>query len=129
MLIRSEFQIEFNLPQEVPMIGLLRLHPSLDGQVRFPEALVIEHVDEGGKATELPLQDYVDSFGNRCTRFVGPQGHLRVRGENLTEAEGVPDPIRTEARQHPVEELPAEVLQYLAEQPLLPGRFAVAGSG
>ncbi len=113
MLVRSEFAIEFNLPQTVPMIGLLRLHPSIDPQVRFPEMLKVEHLPEAAAPIEIAVEEYMDSFGNRCSRFLAPQGHLRVSGDNLVSIEGVPDPIYTEARQHPVEELPADVLQYL----------------
>ena len=113
MLVRSEFAIEFNLPQVVPMLGLLRLHPSFDAQVRFPETLEVTHIEPDGASSALAIDEYVDSFGNRCSRFLAPQGHLRVSGDSLVSIEGVPDAIYTEARQHPVEELPSEVLQYL----------------
>ena len=113
MLIRSEFLIEFNLPQTVPMTGLLRLHPSLDAAVRGPERLTVDHVAEDGGATAVAVEDFVDAFGNRCARFVGPGGHLRVAGDSLVEAAAVPDPIYTEAKQHHVEDLPTETLQFL----------------
>ena len=45
MLIRSEFAIEFQLPVDAAMIGLLRLHPSLDERVREPETLTAEHLE------------------------------------------------------------------------------------
>jgi len=34
MLIRSEFDIPFHLPQTLPIVAMLRLHPTLDAQVR-----------------------------------------------------------------------------------------------
>ena len=113
MLIRSEFAIEFNLPQTVPMTGLLRLHPTLDAAARGPERLVVEHVAEDGGKTVVAVEDFADAFGNRCARFVGPRGHLRIAGSSLVECEAVPDPIRTEAQQHHVEDLPTETLQFL----------------
>jgi len=114
MLIRSEFAIEFGLPQDAAMIGLLRLHPSLDAKVRAPEALVVEQMDtQSGNHTQVAVQEYVDSHGNRCSRFLAPWGYLRISGNSLVEIEAVPDPIMTEARQAPVEDLPADVLQYL----------------
>ncbi len=121
MLIRNEFDIEFHLPQETAMIGLLRLHPSLDAQVRTPEMLLIQHIPEATAETadaqpapvEIAVDEYVDSFGNRCSRFLAPAGHLRVHGEGLVTSEAVPDPIQVEAKQHPVAELPHEVLQFL----------------
>ena len=30
MLIRSEFDIQFHLPETLPIVAMLRLHPSLD---------------------------------------------------------------------------------------------------
>jgi transglutaminase-like putative cysteine protease len=112
MLIRSEFEIEFDLPQAVAMIGLLRLHPSLDDAVRGEEALQVEHID-GETVSPVQAGDYVDSFGNRCTRFLAPQGRLRLSGNSLVERDAFADPIATEAPQHQIEELPTEVLQFL----------------
>jgi transglutaminase-like putative cysteine protease len=112
MLIRSEFEMGFDLPQTVAMIGLLRLHPSLDPAVRGPEVLTVEHL-EGDEATMVPSDDYVDSFGNRCTRWVAPKGRLRVSGLSLVEREAVPDPIETAAVQHQIEDLPTETIQFL----------------
>ncbi len=112
MLIRSEFDIEFDLPQSVAMIGLLRLHPSLDDAMRGDEQLKVEHLD-GETATLVSSTDYVDSFGNRCTRFLAPAGHLRLTGESLVERDAFKDPIATEAVQHQIEDLPTETLQFL----------------
>lgn len=112
MLVRSQFAIEFDLPQSVAMIGLLRLHPSFDARVRDAETLSAEHLEEGNAAL-IPIDEYVDAFGNRCSRFHAPQGHLRLTGQSLVEIDAVADPIQTEARQHPVEELPSETLQFL----------------
>ncbi len=112
MLIRSEFDIRFYLPNPLPMVALLRLHPSLDSQVRAPEELTIENINNGA-TTVIETEEYIDSFGNRCSRFVAPWGQLRVRGNSLIENDEQPDPIRTEAVQHSVGELPPEVLQFL----------------
>jgi transglutaminase-like putative cysteine protease len=113
VLIRNEFQIEFNLLQDVAMIGLLRLHPSLDSHVRFQESLTVETLPQGGAAVKVPVEEYIDGFGNRCSRFLAPAGHLKLTGESLVVTDAVPDPISTQARQHPVQELPHEVLQFL----------------
>jgi transglutaminase-like putative cysteine protease len=80
--------------------------------VRAPEELKIEHIDRDS-ATLIVPEEYDDGFGNRCSRFVAPQGAIRVCGQSLVENDGQPDVICTEARQHPVEELPSEVLQFL----------------
>ena len=94
------------------MIGLLRLHPSLDAIRRGPETLRAQHM-EGDTLTHVAISDYVDGFGNRCSRLVAPAGGLSLTGNSLVEIAGNPDEIRTEARQHNVEDLPTEVLQFL----------------
>ena len=114
MLIRSEFAIEFSLPQDAAMIGLLRLHPSLDRRVRGPEVLTVERLGSHAENnTEVAIREYLDSHGNRCSRFLAPTGYVRISGSSLVEIEGVPDPILADARQAPVEDLPADVLHYL----------------
>ncbi len=112
MLIRNQFAIEFDMPREAAMIGLLRLHPSLDGRRRGEERLLAEHVD-GGLGQALEVDEYMDGFGNRCSRFLTPAGHLRLTGSSVVETAAAPDEIATEARQHAVEDLPTEVLQFL----------------
>lgn len=111
MLIRSDFKIEFHLPQPVSMIGLLRVYPSLDERLREAEELRVEHI--GAETTLVALDEYRDSFGNRCSRFLGPQGRIRLTGKSVVEIEAMPDPIETAAVQHSIEDLPCEVLQFL----------------
>ena len=113
MLIRNVFAIEFDMPQDAAVIALLRLYPSLDGRVKLAARwLKVEHLD-GEAAAEVNIDEYVDGFGNRCSRFLAPAGRVKVSGLSLVEIDAVPDPIATEAKQHPVEELPHEVLQFL----------------
>ena len=113
MLVRSSFAIDFDLPHPVAMIGLLRLHPSFDERVRAAEILRVAHLLADGSAADLLADDYVDGFGNRCTRFLAPAGRLRLSGESVVELDALPDPIHVEARQHQVEELPTDTLQFL----------------
>jgi transglutaminase-like putative cysteine protease len=112
MLIRSGFEIEFQLPHSAAIIGLLRLHPSLDDAIRGTELLTVEQLD-GTTPTAIPVTEYIDSFGNRCSRFLAPAGWLRLVGSSLVERDAFDDPISTQARQHQVEELPTGVLQFL----------------
>lgn len=112
MLIQNEFDIQFHLPGETPMVALLHLHPSLDQALRSGDELTVEHIDTHRSTTLIP-QTYVDSFGNRCSRFHAPAGALRLCGRSLVEVGEDADPQPFEARQQPVEELPSEVLQFL----------------
>lgn len=105
MLIRLGYNIEFQIPVRVPMVALLNVHPSREKDLREPDLLHIEPA--------VNLQHYLDSFGNRCCRFVAPSGVLRLSNSTLIEDSGEPDPQNPEARELPVEALPAETLRFL----------------
>jgi transglutaminase-like putative cysteine protease len=66
----------------------------------------------------VPLTLYRDLYGNTCTRLDAPPGTLRITTDALLEDSGVPEPDCTDAREHPVSELPADALCYL-----LPSRY------
>jgi transglutaminase-like putative cysteine protease len=112
MLIRSEFDIQFQLHAPVAMVAMLHVHPSLDAQLRQPDTVHIEQMN-GTVATPIKSESYLDCFGNRCDRFLAPQGLIRLHGMNVIEHSGHPDTIETAAIQHPIEELPTETLQFL----------------
>ncbi len=112
MLIQNEFDIQFHLPGDTPMVALLHLHPSLDTSLRSSDDLVVEHIDSTSSTTILP-ESYNDSFGNRCARFNAPAGALRLCGRNLVEVPDQQDLQPFGAIQSPIEHLPADVLQFL----------------
>jgi transglutaminase-like putative cysteine protease len=119
MLIKSEFQIEFTLPGETAMITLLHLHPSLSPRIRSGDELLVESLGlPYPPDTVIPSSDYVDSFGNRCARFLAPPGHLRLSGASVIEVDAVRDAQFIEAVQNQIEDLPPEVLRFL-----LPSRY------
>jgi len=128
MLIQSEFDIQFRLSFPTAMVALLHLHPSLDTAVHSGNHLAIEKIAEASPSLgpdillatpeTVPSTEYHDSFGNRCTRFVAPPGTLRLRASAVTLDDGLPDQIQAHATQAPVQDLPAEVLQFL-----LPSRY------
>ncbi len=62
---------------------------------------------------EARREEFLDGFGNRCTRVVAPAGRFRFWNETLVEDSGEPDAIHADAVQHAVEELPAETLPFL----------------
>src|SRR5690606_19801981 len=61
----------------------------------------------------LPLRTYVDGFGNVCTRVTAPPGRFTVRNDFVVRDSGLPDPLAENAAQHPIEDLPSEVLVFL----------------
>ena len=120
MLILSEFDIQFQLPFPAPMVALLHLHPSLQTRLQSGDALLVEQLSkpggplaEGQTRTVIPSSDYLDSFGNRCSRFVAPAGYLRLSAANTVDAEPFPDTIHTDAKQSAIEDLPSDTLQFL----------------
>jgi transglutaminase-like putative cysteine protease len=117
MLIKSEYDIEFDLQVPTPMVAMLHLHPTLESQVRGGNVLKVEHIGAHAK-TDVAIAEYHDVFGNRCTRFVAPAGAVRLSGYSVVEMEGLQDPINAYAQQAPIENLPSEVLQFL-----LPSRY------
>ena len=120
MLILSEFNIQFQLPAAAPMIAVLHLHPSVELRLRSGNELLIEQLISSDPAENvvIPSADYIDTFGNRCARFIAPAGHLKLSGSNVVEADSEPDTLYPEARQAAIEDLPSEVLQFL-----LPSRY------
>ena len=105
MLIRLGYDIQFNIPFDVPIVALLSVHPSRAQDLLEPDELQTDPL--------LPVTTYIDVFGNRCSRFVAPAGRLRLSNSTLIHDSGEPDPINLSARQIPVGELPNEVLTYL----------------
>jgi transglutaminase-like putative cysteine protease len=105
MLIRLGYDIRFDIPRAVPVVALLNVHPSREADLLEPDRLQVE--------PDVDLDRYLDSFGNRCTRLLAPQGALRLHNSTLIEDSGQPDAQNFSAREIPVEKLPAEALRFL----------------
>ncbi len=105
MLLRLGYDIQFDLPSPAAMVALLHVHPSRAADLREPDNLQVE--------PSVKVTEYMDSFGNRCSRLLAPKGPLRLWNSTLIYDSGDLDPINPEARQLPVEELPSETLRYL----------------
>jgi transglutaminase-like putative cysteine protease len=105
MLIRLGFDMQFEMPSPAAMIALFHVHDSRRADLREP--------DQPQISPSVPINEYVDSFGNLCTRFVAPTGSLQLLHSTLVEDSGEPDAENPNARQLPVEDLPPETLRYL----------------
>jgi len=92
------------------MLLMLHVHPERRRDLRAPEQLITEPAVE--------VQNYTDNFGNRCAKVVAPPGVIRFFSDTVIEDSGLPEPAFPDARQHPVEDLPLDVLPYL-----LPSRY------
>jgi transglutaminase-like putative cysteine protease len=105
MLIRLGYDIQFDIPEPAPMVAMVHVHPSRIADLRAPDELRI--------TPTAPIDQYHDSFGNICSRFVAPAGQLRLYNSTLIEDSGQHDVVNPGARQRAVEDLPSEVLLYL----------------
>ena len=105
MLIRLGYDIQFHIPAPVAMVALLHVHPSRQHDLLQPEDLHTEPA--------LEISHYIDSFGNRCARFVAPAGPLRLFSSTLIQDSGLPDETDWSARELPVADLPNEILSFL----------------
>src|SRR6267154_6346217 len=48
---------------------------------------------------DVPSSEYVDMFGNTCTRIVAPAGLIEIRNEFVIDDSGLPDEVAPDARQ------------------------------
>jgi transglutaminase-like putative cysteine protease len=105
MVQRLGYDIQFQIPAPVAMVALLNVHPTRVADLRAPDELCLEPLTQ--------TDSFIDSFGNRCIRFVAQAGALRLSGSTLIYDSGLPDPVSPGAREVPVHELPHEILRYL----------------
>jgi transglutaminase-like putative cysteine protease len=98
-------RLTYALPQPTPMIALLSVHYSRFGDLERPDYLVTH--------PRVPLTSYRDGFGNWCTRLVAPAGEFVLTTDGVLRDTGLADPVRWDAEQHRVEDLPDETLVYL----------------
>lgn len=105
MLIRAGYDISFMTETAVPMLANLSIHPSRNRDLRTAQRIMT--------TPDVPLYDYIDSFGNTCTRLTIPAGGITISTGFLIEDPFVPDEVNPDARQVPVEQLPDDVLLYL----------------
>ena len=95
MRIGFGYELVYTCSQPVPMILMLHSHPSRIPDLIRPDRMVTE--------PDVPLNMYVDGFGNTCTRIVAPAGGIRLTADGLIEDSGLPDPIFPNAQEHPIE--------------------------
>ena len=91
MLIRLAYDIQFETPAPVAMVAMLNVHPSRIPDLLEPDVLRPE--------PNLETTGYIDDFGNRCVRFVAPQGPLRLSSTTLISDSGETDQENWSARE------------------------------
>ncbi|WBH15133.1 transglutaminase-like domain-containing protein [Sphingomonas radiodurans] len=105
MLIRAGYNISFDADASTPMMAMLSVHPSRHKDLRTPHRITT--------VPEVPVYDYLDTFGNVCTRVTVPEGGLTLSCDFVVEDSGLPDARSPDAIQHQIEDLPHDVLMFL----------------
>jgi transglutaminase-like putative cysteine protease len=103
--IRAGYDIAFHCVQETPMTLMLGIDPARAKDLLGPHQIRF--------SSDVGARDYVDTFGNTCTRVTAPPGLLEIRNAFLIADSGLPDAVAPNARQLQVGELPDDVLVYL----------------
>jgi transglutaminase-like putative cysteine protease len=105
MLIKLGYELVYHCDRPTPMLLTLTIHSS-----RAADIVVSDHLVT---TPPLAVTAYCDSFGNWRSRLVVPVGETRLRAAALVRDTGQADAVAPDARQHPVEALPEETLQFL----------------
>jgi transglutaminase-like putative cysteine protease len=105
MHIRIGYTLAFNTFGPTPMNLLLSVHPERAADLVTPEVITFD--------PPVPARQFTDPFGNVCTRIVAPSDRISMSADFIIRDSGKPDPIALDAVQHPVEDLPDDVLPFL----------------
>ncbi|MDZ4371399.1 MAG: transglutaminase family protein [Phenylobacterium sp.] len=105
MRIRAGFEIAFECPAPTPLLLLLSIRPERKVDLEKPDFIAPD--------PDTPVRQYLDGFGNVCTRLTAPAGRITLRSDFIIRDSGQADPMAPDAVQHPVDELPDHVIQFL----------------
>jgi transglutaminase-like putative cysteine protease len=105
MKIRAGFEIDYDCPIPSPLLFMLSIRPERAKDLITPDGLKTDPA--------VGIHQYLDSFGNVCTRVLAPAGTIRLSSDFLIHDSGEPDEVNPDAVQHRVEDLPDDTLIYL----------------
>jgi transglutaminase-like putative cysteine protease len=105
MRIRTGFQITYDCPAPAPMMLTLSVHSSRRGDLETPEWLRTDPI--------VDVRQYLDAFGNICSRITAPAGRIVLSSDFIVRDTGIPDDYAPDAPQIAVEDLPDDTLIFL----------------
>ncbi|MHB2170089.1 transglutaminase-like domain-containing protein [Alsobacter sp. R-9] len=105
MKIRIGYKISYECSQRTPMLLMLRIHPSHENDLAFPDTMTT--------SPTVPVQTYIDGFGNLCSRITAPPGIITLTTNSEIVSSPLQDLTMPEARQVDVDRLPSELLVFL----------------
>ncbi len=105
MRIRTGFEITYDCPAPVPMMLTLSVHPSRRDDLETPDWLRTDPM--------VDVRQYIDGFGNICSRILAPAGRMVLSADFIIRDSGRADEYAPHAEQVAVQDLPDEVLVFL----------------
>jgi transglutaminase-like putative cysteine protease len=105
MRIHIGHELVFEVPQPTTILLMLYVRPEVAPALEQPEGIVVEPA--------VPVESFVDWFGNRAARVVAPAGTMRIRYDNVVTDSGTAEPTIEGLALVPVAALPLEPLRYL----------------
>jgi transglutaminase-like putative cysteine protease len=102
---RVGYELIYECPQPTPMVLMLNIHRTRVADIIAPDLMTT--------TPYTPIAVYEDAFGNRCSRIVAPMGEIRITTDGIVADTGLPDVVPSWAQQHPVQDLPEDVLVFL----------------
>jgi transglutaminase-like putative cysteine protease len=103
--IKAGFNLAFDCSTYTPLLLMVHVRTERRRDLIEPEILTL--------LPEVPYAAYIDVFGNICTRLIAPPGRLSIWNRFLISDNGQADRLPLHDLQHPVAELPHEVLIFL----------------
>ena len=105
MKIEAGYDIAFECDADVPMLLMLSVHPSRRHDVLDAPKMSF--------SPTIASRDYVDMFGNICTRLIAPAGPLHISSRFIISDTGDHDETAPNAGQWEIDRLPDDALVYL----------------
>ena len=105
MRIRTGFEIAYDCPDPVPMMLTLSVHSSRRDDLETPDWVRTDPM--------VDVRQYIDGFGNICSRVLAPAGRFTLSADFVIRDSGLVDDYAPDAPQIDVAALPDDVLVFL----------------
>ena len=105
MRIRTGFEITYDCPAPTPMLLTLSVHPSRRDDLETPDWVRTDPA--------LDVRQYLDAYGNICSRILAPAGRTVLSADFVIRDSGQPDEFAPHAEQVAVQDLPDDVVVFL----------------
>jgi transglutaminase-like putative cysteine protease len=105
MRIRTGFEITYDCPAPVPMLLMLSVHPTRRDDLETPDWVRTDPI--------VDVRQYIDGYGNICSRVLAPAGRFVISADAVIRDSGLVDDYAPDAVQIAAHNLPDDVLVFL----------------